>query len=245
MKKAGIIGGAGVAATNRLLDIMERTLTERGFFRDHQHPEVIVYYATKAPSRSMYLEGRGGSFVDDYIDTAKKLKNAGADVVAMCCNTAHHAIDEIAARSGVPFINLIEKVVMECRVKANGKKCRIGLIASDGCLMGKVYEPYFKSILPEAEIIYPDVKMQREVTRGICNVKNACRFLPADHPDRPQQIFMNVCASLTAAGADMIVIGCTDIGVDFTCTEYDCVDSLNVLAASVLGAADPVPPDGT
>jgi aspartate racemase len=114
MKKIGIIGGAGVAATNKLNELIEIELTKKGAFRDCHHPEIIIYQATQVPSRSMYLEGKGKSFIDDYIDIAKKLKRLGAEKLCMCCNTAHYAIDEIEERSNIPFINLTEEVVKRC-----------------------------------------------------------------------------------------------------------------------------------
>lgn len=64
----GIIGGNGVAATNRLLQIIEEKLTKSGAYRDAHHPEMIIWQATQAPSRSMYLEGRGPSWIDDYVE---------------------------------------------------------------------------------------------------------------------------------------------------------------------------------
>jgi hypothetical protein len=60
--KLEIIDGAGVAATNKILVMMENFFTQHGAFRDTHHPEVIVYYATQAPSRSLFLEGKGGLF---------------------------------------------------------------------------------------------------------------------------------------------------------------------------------------
>jgi cyclopropane fatty-acyl-phospholipid synthase-like methyltransferase len=74
--------------------------------------------------------------------------------------------------------------------------------------------------------------MQREVTRGICNIKNKCRFLPGDHPDRPFVIFSKICAHLFGRGARFIIIGCTDIRVDFTAENT--VDSLEVLSKCIL-----------
>jgi aspartate racemase len=217
------------------MEMIEDTLTKQGCFRDCQHLEMIVYYATGSPSRSMYLEGKGESFVESYIDVANKLKAAGAEKIAMCCNTAHYSIDEISEKSGAPFIDLIEKVVKVCKNKANSKKCKIGLIASDGCLKGRVYEKCFDRIFPEAELVIPSAEMQKEVTRGICNVKNACRFLPEWHKDRPQNIFQNICDSLITRGAEMIVLGCTDIRVDFTYRRDNiCIDSLEVLADAIL-----------
>jgi aspartate racemase len=81
----GVIGGAGVAATNKLLELIEIKVTKGGAFRDCHHPEMIIYQATQVPSRSMFLEGRGESFVSGYVDVAKKLKNAGATKCCMCC----------------------------------------------------------------------------------------------------------------------------------------------------------------
>ncbi|MDR2628802.1 MAG: amino acid racemase [Puniceicoccales bacterium] len=185
----GIIGGNGVAATNKLLELIENKYTENGAFRDAHHPEMLIYQATQAPSRSMFLEGRGESFIGDYVEVGKKLKNAGATTLCMCCNTAYYAIEILQKEIGLPFINLIAEVV---RVAKNTGEKNIGLAAAVGCLAGKVYEKQFAALFPEVNIIYPDAAMQKEVTRGIVNVKNKNRFLPDDHSDRPKNIFQNV-----------------------------------------------------
>lgn len=52
----GIIGGNGVAATNKLNELLEIEFTKNGAFRDCHHPQIITYQATKVPSRSMFLE---------------------------------------------------------------------------------------------------------------------------------------------------------------------------------------------
>lgn len=229
----GIIGGAGVAATNTLLTLLEEHFTRNGAFRDAHHPETIAYYATQAPSRSMFLEGRGPSFVEDYVAVGRKLTAAGATVLCMSCNSAHAAFDQIEAEVQAPFINMIDMVGTRVHASFPGK--RIGLIASDGCLASEVYERAFGKLCPGATIVYPDGDHQAETTRGICNVKTASRFLPAGHPDRPATIFGSVCGHLRARGADAIVLGCTDIAVDFRRTAYDgvpLIDSLTVLADS-------------
>jgi aspartate racemase len=225
----GVIGGAGVAATNKLCELIEKKLTEMGAFRDEHHPEMIIYQATKAPSRSMYLEGRGPSFIEDYFNIGIKLKNAGANIICMCCNTAHYAIVELQERIDIPFINVIEEVVISA--KKTGKY-KIGLIASDGCLKGKVYEKYFAQLFPNAQIVYPDQQFQYEITRGICNIKNKNRFLEENHPEKPKIIFSKVYEHLLAKGAETIISGCTDIRVDFNHTNV--IDSLEELAKTII-----------
>jgi aspartate racemase len=182
----GVIGAAGVAATNKLCELIEEKYTRNGAFRDCHHPEMIIYQATQAPSRSMYLEGKGPSYIDDYVNVGIKLKNAGADTICMCCNTAHYALPEIESKVGVKFINLIAEVALKC--KQLGAK-KVGLVASDGCLGGKVYERYFAEICPEVELVYPEPMVQKNVTKGICNVKNIHRFDALDSPEIPASIF--------------------------------------------------------
>ena len=225
----GIIGGAGPSATNKLNELIEEYFTKNGAFRDAHHPEIIIWQATKAPSRSMYLEGKGASYIEDYIDIAIKLKQCGASKVCMCCNTAHYAIDTISSNANVEFINLVE----ECVIKASlsGAK-NIGLIASNGCIKGRVYERYFKKICPEIKIIYPHEEYQELVTKGICNVKNIHRFDDMQSPERPMNIFTKVREHLINQGAEKIIMGCTDIRVDYY--NPDDIDSLEVLKELII-----------
>ena len=72
---------------------------------------MIVWQATQAPSRSLYLEGRGESFLPDYLSIGKKLKDCGCDTLCMCCNTAHFFIDELEECIKLPFINIIKETI--------------------------------------------------------------------------------------------------------------------------------------
>ncbi|MBF7045961.1 aspartate/glutamate racemase family protein [Campylobacter volucris] len=230
----GIIGGAGVAATNKLNELIEIDLTKNGAFRDFHHPEIIIWQATQVPSRSMYLEGNGDSFINEYVKIASSLKSLGCRKICMCCNTAHYAINEISNKSHVDFIDLIKEVVLEAK---NTNLNKIGVIASNGCLQGKVYEKYFKEYYPKATIIYPNKEEQKLVTLGICNIKNKYRFLSDDAQinnihQRPRKIFSNVVNALKKRGAEIVIIGCTDIRVDYF--EVNNIDSLEVLKKAII-----------
>ncbi|HOY32866.1 MAG TPA: amino acid racemase [Bacteroidales bacterium] len=231
----GIIGGAGVAATNRLNHLIEEYLTRNGAFRDAHHPEIISYQAVNSPSRSMFLEKKGETFIPSYVDIGKKLKSIGANILCMSCNTAHYAFDEIQKEVDLPFINMVEDTVKFIDDKYKNK--RIGLIASDGCLMGKVYEFYFNKYNIKLPVVYPDVEYQKEVTRGIINIKNSNRFKDINYINRPRNIFKSVCDHLVYNGAEVIILGCTDISVDFVPLNNESViivDSLNILANSII-----------
>lgn len=225
----GVIGGNGVAATNRLCALVEEKNTKAGAFRDAHHPEMIVWQATQVPSRSMYLEGRGESFIPGYVEVGRKLKACGCTELCMCCNTAHYAIDELQEQIGLPFINLLEEVAKEAN--RMGVK-RIGMMCSDGLRKFKLYDKWFEKVNAEMHLIYPDDEMQKLVTKGICNAKNTARFEPANE-EYPEKLFSMVCDHLIAQDVDCIVGGCTDINAVFCPGNWKgavYIDSLNVLA---------------
>lgn len=229
----GIIDGGGVAATNKLCQLIEEKCTRSGAFRDCHHPEMIVWQATQAPSRSMYLEGRGESFLDDYIRIGKHLKSCGCDTLCMCCNTAHYFIEELKVNIEVDFINIFEEVAKAVKRIRGG----IGIMCSDGLRKVGIYKQEIKKLNPNAEVIYPTESLQAIVTRGICNAKNTKRFLPITDVENPYYCFDKVCNFFEEQGCDTIVAGCTDIrNVFFKESEskLNYIDSLEVLADAII-----------
>lgn len=224
--KIGVIGGNGVAATNRLCEMIERKKTAAGAFRDAHHPEMIVWHATQAPSRSMFLEGRGEDWRPDYIRIATQLKELGCDVACMCCNTAHYAIDEIANASGLHFINLLEEVANKAKIIGHKK---YELWVTDGARKFDIYGSAFKRICPEVELVYPSEERQALVTKVICAVKTTARFT-----GEAKELLNSLVANASAP----IILGCTDLRVAYSIDEdvasHVAIDSLELLADAII-----------
>ena len=232
--KIGVIGGNGVAATNRLCDMIERKVTAAGAFRDAHHPEMIVWQATSVPSRSMFLEGRGPDWRPDYIRIAKEFKRLGCDIGCMCCNTAHYAVDEIAEQSGLAFINLLEEVALKSK-ESGGREFE--LFCSDGARKFDIYGSAFGRIFPEATIVYPSDERQKQVTKVICDVKNKSRLLPPEDPSSPIAILKGLLDSASTP----VILGCTDLRVayapDSKVDDAVAVDSLETLSECIIKAS--------
>lgn len=225
----GIIGGNGVAATNRLMQLIENEVVNSGGYRDAHHPEIIAWQATQVPSRSMYLEGRGESFIPGYVEVGKKLKACGCSELCLCCNTAHYAIDELEKEIGLPFINLLSEVAAVCD---DFGVTRIGMMCSDGLRKFHLYDKYFTAVNSRMQLIYPDDELQRYVTLGICNAKNNKRNNP-DSEEYPGKLYAKVCDLFVSQGVNCIVGGCTDISAVFSPDNWHGIkylDSLKVLA---------------
>jgi aspartate racemase len=225
----GIIGGAGVAATNLLMTKIEHAYTHAGAFRDSHHPEILCHQATQVPSRSLFLEGRGESFIPEYQRIAQQLERSGSTLIAMCCNTAHAAYQEVSASVNVPVINLINETILRVS-KSSAQK--IALLASEGCVLSGIYQHWFSVHCPEKTLVIVTPEQQAFVTLGIVNIKNAHRFSAIDASERPNQLFHTVIDQLYEQGCDGIIMGCTDIAVDFDAEKKSNIllfDSLGIL----------------
>lgn len=227
--KIGVIGGNGVAATNRLLDMIERKITQSGAFRDAHHPEMFIAQATQVPSRSMFLEGRGLDWRPDYIQIAKLFKSIGCDWGCMCCNTAHYAIEEIERSSGLRFINMLKEVAL--RVSELGLN-EVELWVSDGARKFDLYGSIFKCYAPKVKIVYPSERRQKDVTRAICAVKTSARLGGGSDSECPLAIIKSLLQEATAS----VILGCTDLRVAWGggLDERVVVDSLECLADAIV-----------
>lgn len=220
----GVIGGNGVAATNRLCEMIERKLTAAGAFRDAHHPELLVWHATRAPSRSMFLEGRGPTWIPDYVEIAKTLRALGCAYGCMCCNTAHYAVGQIAEESGLEFLNLLELTAASVRALP---ECE--LFCSDGARKFDIYASAFAKCAPGTRLRYPTEARQRRVTETICAVKTAKRFSGEAR---------DMLLRLVDEAECPVVLGCTDLrvalAVDENLPSRVAADSLECLADRIV-----------
>ena len=104
-KVVGIIGGMGPESTAELIRRVF-LLTKTNVEQDHIH--IIADSNPKIPDRTAYLLGKGPSPVPALQETVKRLTQAGADLLAIPCNTAHIFYDDMQSATSVPILNMIE-----------------------------------------------------------------------------------------------------------------------------------------
>jgi aspartate racemase len=126
-RRIGILGGMGPEATVLL---MQRLIAATPARDDADHIPLIVDQNTQVPSRIAYLiEGRGEDPGPVLAAMARQLEAAGAEALAMPCNTAHHFAPAIRAAVTVPFIDMVALSAGRAATLA-GPGGRIGILAS-------------------------------------------------------------------------------------------------------------------
>src|SRR5579859_7844556 len=126
----GVLGGMGPAATLEFLNKIHALTPAK---RDQDHIRILMDLNPKVPDRNVPGSGAGAVLAE----MAGALAGAGADVLAMPCNTAHAYADLIQRASGLPLIDLIETGATAARDL--GAR-RVGVLGTRGGL--RLYREY-------------------------------------------------------------------------------------------------------
>ncbi|QCB93778.1 aspartate/glutamate racemase family protein [Cellulomonas shaoxiangyii] len=219
--EVGVIGGVGPAATVSFLDLVVRHTDAA---RDQDHVDLVVLQHASIPDRTAYILGDSPDDPGPVMAAdARRLEALGVEFVVVPCNTAHHFTAEVAAAVTVPVLSIVDETVDE--VAARPGTTRVGLLATSGTLASGVYQRAAQE--RGLAVVEPDADDQRVVMGIIYDQVKAGR--PADVP-----ALRAVADRLAARGADVVVLGCTELSVvaleHGLLAEPLFVDSLDVLA---------------
>lgn len=197
-KKLGVIGGMGPLATALFMELVIE-MTEASGDREHIHMDIVNMPGI--PDRTDYILGKSTeSPVKEIRRIKKELEERGAEVIAMPCNTAFYFYDEIV-KTGLPIIHAIEETAV-C-LKEAGIKCA-GILATDGTIQTKLFQEGLRRYA--IETVVPDDANQKLVMSMIYEDVKAGKAIPEDKIRAVEQ-------HLKAQGAEILVLGCTELTV--------------------------------
>lgn len=223
MRSVGIVGGLGpLAGAHFYLRLIQLTRAEQ----DQDQLKVILISEPAIPSRQDHLNGSGPSPVAQLVAVAQALQAAGAELIAVPSGTTHAYFKEIEAAVDVPVLNLVHEVA--AAIAAAGHR-RPAIAATTATAKLRLFDSAFG---PAVDVRYPDEESQREIMSLIARMRDA------GDVGRFRRAFAQLVARPWAAGADCLVLGCTDLTVlrDEE-SPLEQVDATDVLALAVLAAA--------
>lgn len=218
-KTLGILGGLGPAASVYFY----RLITEHtAALRDQDHIDIVLISGASIPDRSDFiLEKSERSPLPLMKEDVLKLANAGADLIAIPCNTAHYFFDELSRISPVPVLNIVRETV---KLAQKAGVHRLGILATTGTIVSEAYQHACSDMGMEYRI--PCETSQQLLMDIIYH-----SIKTAKTPDL--DAFYGIAAELRAGGCDAIVLGCTELSLLPKNTDFEShhfIDSLLVLA---------------
>mgnify|MGYP000845325621 CR=1 FL=1 len=202
-KVIGIIGGMGPEATASLFTrIIKGTKVEK----DQDHHRVVIDSNPKIPDRTAAILGRGESPIPAIVAGGKNLEKIGANLLLLPCITSHYFIEEIQSHLSVPVINAIEELYKYI-VNNNPNVSKIGVLATSGTIKSGLFNKYLLNM----EVLIPDDEAQEKQVMEAIYGKNGIKS--GNTGKEPSQLLQKTAENLIDSGADLIIAGCTEIGL--------------------------------
>ena len=204
MKKLGLVGGIGPASTidyyKGINEGYQKSLTNPA--KSGENPPMVIDSLNLVVAYNLVEKKDWENFAKLFIDSINILHNAGAEVAALSANTAHIVFDEVAAKSPIPLIGLIDET---CKV-AKRKGCKKAIVfgtaftMSSGMYEGKCAQYDIEAIVPDAE--------QQQVIHNIIFPNLVSGIVT---PEDKETILGIAKELLIQHSADAIILGCTEL----------------------------------
>ncbi len=214
MSIIGVVGGIGPYAGLDLCDkIMKETLVQSD--QDHL-PVALLSLPEKIEDRSRFLLGQSkinpAFAVSDVI---QKLNEMGATNIGIPCNTMHapqifNVLTEQIENKGlnVKVVNMIGEVISFISTNHNDIK-KIGILSTTGTYKKKIY---YDALIDKGFIpVRVSEDIQEEIHEAIYNKEFGIKSKSAPITKRAKNILVNGVRYLKDAGAEGIILGCTEI----------------------------------
>jgi aspartate racemase len=211
VKTLGVLGGMGPAATVAFLARLQALTPATG---DADHIRVLMDLNPHVPDRNT----RPGEAEVELGAMARRLAAAGAEVLAMPCNTAHAQAAGIRA-AGLPFIDMIAETTAAAKATGAGS---VGVLATGG-----------------GRALYAPALSAAGLTPVLLEEADQARFMALIYAVKAgdvgpgRRVEMRALAGrLVAAGAGAVIAGCTEAPLLLSPDDLDAplVDSAEVLA---------------
>jgi aspartate racemase len=220
----GILGGLGPMSSVYFYELITSHTDAKC---DQEHIDIILSSRATTPDRTAYITGASDQNpLPVMIEETHRLAGAGADIIAVPCNTAHYFYASLRDASSVPLLNIIELTVKYA--KSTGA-ISIGLMATEGTAKAGAYRAVCNTEGIGCFHCNPaDQEKLNHIIYG--SVK---RGLPPDMNE-----FYSVSEHLHSLGSSCLILGCTELSLIKKTHDLPdiFIDSLEVLAACTIAA---------
>lgn len=138
MKTLGIVGGLGPEST---VDYYQRIIAlYRERTRDGSYPEFMIASVNLRKGLNFMDAGDLAGMADYLLEAIGKLARAGADFGVISANTPHIVFDDVASKSPIPLISIVETT---CAAAKARKLQRLALFGTRYTMQASFYPKVF------------------------------------------------------------------------------------------------------
>ncbi len=216
-KTLGILGGMGPEAT---VYFMKKVIELTPAQKDQDHIRMIVLNDPKIPDRTAAILGKGEDPVPRLIRDAKLLEEAGADLIAVPCNTFFFFYEEVQKAISIPIIHMIRETAS--LLEREGIRAA-GIVATKGTLRTRLYHNELGR--RGIQLIEPS---------DVDGIMDAIYSIKAGRKEGTREKFLESFEELKRKGAEVVIAGCTEIPLVVSKEDFPYLDPMEVVAKLVI-----------
>lgn len=225
--KIGLVGGLSYPSTMTYYQRLNKLFNQR---LGRAHSARIVLESLDFQPMAEWLTSENGTAVTGTLLAAsRRLVDAGADLVAMCCNTVHKYAAAVQSGIDVPLINICRSTASEAVTR--GART-VGLLGSAYSMEESFYRNEFER--QGVRVFVPEVSDRRFMQQAIESELSVGTISP-----HTRERFIRIAQKLRDRGVDAIVLACTEIPL-VICQqdiEVPIIDTVEVHCKSIVSHA--------
>ena len=204
MKTIGLIGGMSWESTADYYRILNETIKQE--LGGLHSAKCIVYSVDFAEIEKYQFAGQWEKSAQVLTDAALALEKAGADCLLLCTNTMHKVAPAIEAKVGIPFLHIAQATADELRRDGITK---VGLLGTRFTME----EAFYKERLVQngISVLVPPPQEREKISDIIYN-----ELCLGKKKAESKAFYLQTVEHLHAAGAQAVILGCTEIGMLIT-----------------------------
>ncbi|WCT72251.1 aspartate/glutamate racemase family protein [Sphingomonas naphthae] len=200
MRMIGLIGGMSWESSAEYYRILNEGVRDR--LGPTASARCILWSFDFSEIETLQHRGDWDGLTRRMVDAARRLEAGGAEMLLICTNTMHLMAPAVQAAVGIPLLHIADPTAE--RITAAGHH-KVGLLGTAFTME----QDFYRGRLADQHglhVIIPDDEDRATVHRVIYDELVSGRIVPAS-----RDAYRAVIARLVEAGAEAIILGCTEI----------------------------------
>ncbi len=200
MKLIGLIGGLTWESTQEYYRILNESAKE--WLGGYSSARCLLYSFDFAEVEKLQMEGDWDRLDQMMADAAQSLYRGGAEMIVLCTNTMHLSSEKIKASVPIPFLHIAQAAGQQ--IESAGLT-KVGLLGTKFTME----KDFYKDVLKEEFGI--DTIIPNQEDRQVVHTIIYEELVFGNLQDMSRQQYVDIIKRLAYAGAEGVILGCTEI----------------------------------
>lgn len=211
----GVIGNMGPEA-DELFQGLVRVASKMK--TDQEAVPMIVVKNNNIPDRTEAILNNGENPVPEMSKSAWKLEACEVQFAVQTCNTSHYFREDVQKNTEVVILDMLAATAQS--IAKHNPSAKIGLLATNGTVQTGIYDRYLEKA-GFGEAIKPEGDDQENLVHAAIygpltgdGKKRKPIGLKAGKTEGPAKLLGQAVQKLVDRGADIVILGCTELPID-------------------------------